>query len=239
MIAGTLSPPRHLPSTFREKSTDSRWRSYVSTIERKIIMRAQALAGRPARALEMGCEGEEWAKMLSELGWNMTCVDANSSSLAICKAKLPEATCILTKPQAATIPCVSSSQSLLLCIQAAPIIQSGWFMAEAARVLKDNGIVVGVFSNRHSVRGWFVNFRRRLAGAFDDIYSKPYSSLRNELANHGLSLIYEEGFCWGPFAGRSNSPLIPAFAFAERLLCLNRIPHFSPWIAFIAKKRAP
>ena len=56
------------------------------------------------------------------------------------------------------------------------------------------------------------------------------------LAGAGFEVLHEEGYCWSPFARTSNSPLVPVFVQAERMLGLHRWIALSPWIAFVARK---
>jgi hypothetical protein len=174
--------------------------------------------------------------MLADLGWNMTCTDIDAATLNVCRSKLPQATCILTRPQDTRLPCTSASVALLLCIEVAPVIQTSWFASEAARCLADEGILVGVFWNRASLRGAAVALKERLQRRNTPFYKQTYRAFRRSLLDNGFALLHEEGFCWGPFGRASNSPLIPGFIALETGLRLDRLPVVSPWIAFIARK---
>jgi SAM-dependent methyltransferase len=223
--------------TYWEKVAATRWGAYVSEIEKQAILQAQSMAGKPGRALEMGCEGGRWSKLLADLGWQMTCVDVDPQTMAVCQRKVPAARCILRSPRDETIPCEADSMDLLVCVEVAPVIQSDWFLPEAGRVLCKNGILVGVCWNRTSARGVFSRVKQRLAPDTDTaFYSRSYSGWRKDLGRAGFQLVHEEGFCWSPFGRASNSPLVPFFTRLERLLGLHRMTKFSPWIVFVARK---
>ena len=226
-----------VPQTYWEKAAATRWGAYVTDVEKRAILRAAALAGKPAQALEIGCDGGRWSKLLADAGWQMTCVDVNPKTLAICQQKVPAARCILSHPQDATIPCEPDSTDLLLCVEVAPVIQSDWFLPEAGRVLRENGILAGVCWNRTSLRGLMSGFKERLAPTTDTVfYSRSYSGWRKDLGRAGFQAVHEEGFCWGFFGRMSHSPLIPVFTKLEHLLQLQRLAALSPWIVFIARK---
>ena len=225
--------------TFWERAATTKWGRYVSHIEEGAILKAASLAGKPAQALEIGCDGGRWSRLLSDSGWQMTCIDVDPKTLAVCQRKMPTAKCILSSPQDETIPCKADSTSLLLCVEVAPVIQSHWLLPEACRVLRENGILVGVFWNRTSVRGFAWRIKHRLVPDTGAVfYSRPYSDWRKDLVRAGFQLVHEEGFCWSFFGRESNSPLIPLFTRLERLLQLHRMTAFSPWIVFIARKNS-
>jgi SAM-dependent methyltransferase len=226
-----------LAMTFWERAATTKWGRYVTRMEERAILQAAALAGNSTQALEIGCDGGRWSKLLSDSGWQMTCIDVNPQTLAVCQQKVPAAKCILSSPHAVTIPCEPDSTDLLLCLEVAPVIQSNWFLPEAGRVLRKNGIFVGVCWNRTSLRGFYARVKQRFAPTSDMLfYRRSYSGWREDLGRAGFELVHEEGFCLSFFGRMSNSPMIPLFTRLERLLQLHRLTTLSPWIIFIARK---
>jgi SAM-dependent methyltransferase len=221
--------------TFWENVNSKRWGAYISEIERRAILRSMDISKLPATALELGCEGGRWLSLLTTLGWSVACTDVNEEVLKVCKKRIPAADCILVKPHDSKVPYVSSSVDLLLCIEVAPVIQSAWFIEEACRLLRKNGLLVGVCWNRSSFRGLYSHIKSRLTGA-RDFYSSAYPAWRKKLVQQGFSIIYEEGFCWFPFGRASDSILIPYCVRIEKFLGLPKLVSFSPWIVFIARK---
>ena len=221
--------------TYWEKVASTRWGDYITNIHKRAILRAHDLSifGKPATALEIGCEGGRWSKLLTDLGWSMICTDINEKTLALCKKRIPTANCILVRSDENTLPCESESVGLLLCIEVCPVIQADWFIREAFRILQNAGLIVGVFYNRLSFRGFFVHTISK--GKFD-YYKLSYPSWRRKLLDSGYSILYEEGYCWFPFRRASNSVLVPYFARLEKCLGLCKLPRISPWIVFIAQK---
>jgi SAM-dependent methyltransferase len=223
--------------TYWENVAATAWGNYVSGVERRIILHAQSLAGNPTKALEIGCEGGRWAKLLADMGWRLTCIDVDTSMLNECRRKVPNAECILADRKDVAIPCDSGSMSLVLCVEVAPVIQSDWFLSEAARVLRIEGIFVGTVWNKVSLRGLTARIRhngeRRNGPRF---YKHSYRAWKRQLCNAGFEVVHEEGLCWAPFGRTSNSSLIPFATNLERLLRLHHVPTISPWIAFIARK---
>jgi SAM-dependent methyltransferase len=118
--------------TLWEMIASTKWGSYISEIEKRALLKAHILAARPAEALEIGCEGGRWSKLLSDLGWKMTCIDVDAKALAICQRRLPAADCILVDSQARKLPCNTGSLGLVLCIEVPHVMpDSDWFISEA------------------------------------------------------------------------------------------------------------
>jgi len=225
--------------TYWDNVAETRWGAYLTAIERRVILKAQALAGHPQAAIDAGCGSGRWSKMISELGWKVTCLEISPGALEICRLNVPSAKGILTEPSDTSLPCETGSANLLLCIEAFPLIQADWFPTEARRVLAEDGIFVGVYMNRHSWRGLACQVKYRLKrDPFRNVfYTSAYSDWRRQLKQNGFELVHEESCSWGPFSRASNSMLVPAFTRFERLIGLSRLIAWSPWVVFIARKR--
>jgi SAM-dependent methyltransferase len=218
-------------ATVWERVANRRWGTYTSEIARQAILRSHGLVGKPTNALEIGCEGGRWSLLLTSLGWKMTCVDTDHEALKLCQKRIPTATCVLANATDERIPCEADSMDLLLCMEVAPVVQAPWFISEGCRILRDGGLMVGVFWNRLSLRGAFVRHR-----GDKDHYKHAYAAWKRKMSNHGMHIIYEEGYCWFPFHRTSDSVYIPFFTLLEKSLGLRKLTRFSPWIAFIAQK---
>lgn len=223
----------HAPVPFWESlAISTRWGGYISAIEEKVIRLAHVLAERPTTALEVGCEGGRWSRMLTDLGWRMTCTDINPEAIRFCQHRLPDATCILVSPEDTRLPCEVESMDLLLCIEVSCVPLYDWIKDEAARVLRPGGLYVGTFLNRRSYRG----LKHLFASSEHDYYAHSYPLWRADMRTRGFTFLHEEGYCWPPFRRGSDSPLIPTAARIERAIGLHRIPGVSPWVLCIARK---
>ena len=227
----------HSPATAWETVATTRWGQYTTEVVEDAIRTAARMAAPPRSALEIGCEGGRWSRLLASLGWTMTCTDVDPSVLAVCQQRVPGATCVLVSRQDTTLPCHSAAINLMLCVEVFPVIDSGWFPQEASRVLADDGVLVGVVQNRRSLRGMFVRVKQALVGQSQRFYNLSYSQWRRRMHAAGFEIAIERGYCWFPLSRESNSVLAPLFVQLERLLGLGRITSFSPWVVFIARKR--
>ena len=224
--------------THWDKIARSKWGGYITEVEKRVILKGNDLAKKPGIALEIGCEGGRWSKLLADLGWDMICTDINPDTLAICQKRIPKANCILVRKEDTTLPCKSENLQLLLCIEVIQVLGNAWFMTEAFRVLQNDGLVVGVFKNKLSLRGYFLHLISSIKGEFD-FYARAYPTWRHQLCRHGFEMLYEEGICWFPFRRDSNSSLVLTCTQLERSLGLRRLPSLSPWIVFPAQKKSP
>jgi SAM-dependent methyltransferase len=219
---------------FWEPISQKRWGKYISGVEEEMIRFAIEVSNEPRSSLEIGAEGGRWSKLLSDLGWQLTCTDIDSEALAICKERIPESNCVLVDPDSREFPCESASQGLLLAIEVHELVEQNWFIDEAKRVLASGGIFVGVFQNRHSWRA-VLNLRSSVMGAMKH-YTAGYSPWRAKLKRLGFEVLREEGICWMPFGRMSDSKLIPLAVQLEKTMGLRRLASISPWIVFAAKK---
>lgn len=222
-----------------DKVAETRWGRYVIEVERDVILRAHSLVGHHDRAVDVGCGSGRWSKILSGLGWTMTCIDVDPPSLEVCKLNVPAAECTLANPNDTAIPCETNSASMALCIEVAPVLESAWFVPELKRVLKDSGVFVGVHVNRRSWRGLAVRLKYLLSPCPSSsiYYLGSYAAWKKNLLQSGFEMVHEEGFCWSPFQRSSNFVLVPIFTRLERLLHLHRLVSISPWIVFVARKK--
>ncbi len=217
----------------------TRWGRYLAEVEKKLILRGEEYAGNIGEGVDMGCGGGRWSKLLADRGWSMTCMDVDSADLAVCQRKVPSANCVLASKESTSIPVPTASARLMLCIEVVPIIEAQWFPPEASRVLQEGGVLIGVCINGQSLRAMASRLSNRIATGRKNyrFYQTSYSECRQRLERNGFEIMHEESCCWGPFSRESNSPFVPAFVKMERVLGLNRVVTWGPWIAFIARKK--
>jgi SAM-dependent methyltransferase len=231
-----LKSVRNAP-LFWEAVSEGRWGKYISSIEADMIQFAHKELGQPTTALEIGAEGGRWAKMLANLGWQMTCTEIDPVAVEICQQRLPESHCILVDESSQEFPCDSDSKKLILAIEVHELVEQDWFMSEVDRVLQNGGVFVGVFQNKHSWRA-LLNLKSRLNGTMRH-YTAAFWPWKRKMKAMGFEILREEGICWMPFGRLSNSRLVPAAAFLEKALCLRRLTALSPWIVFAVRKGQP
>ena len=231
MISDVTDPDRTI--TYWEDIANTKWGAYISSIEKKVIMKAHYLVDKPSTALEIGCEGGRWSRLLSELGWKMICTDIDKESLELCKKRIPSANCVHVTPQDTRLPCDAESVKMLLCVEVFPVIQANWFTDETVRVLLPGGLLIGVFLNRLSIRGVYVRqFKKNV-----DNYKLIYTVWKKQLSQKNMEIIHDEGLCWFPFSRNSNSKYIDYLSDVEGKFGLKRLTVLSPWIVFIARKK--
>ena len=228
----------HRPATVWETVATTRWGQYTTEVVEDAIRRGAVMAAPARSAMEVGCEGGRWSRLLASMGWAMTCTDVDPTVLSVCQQRVPTANCILVSPTATTLPSASSTMNLMLCLEVFPVMDSMWFLPEANRVLTDDGVLVGVMLNKQSLRGMFVRLRQSLAPQFEAFYQLSHSEWRRRMSAAGFEIAFERGYCWFPLSRESNSVLAPLFVQLERRLGLGHLTSLSPWVVFVARKRS-
>ena len=222
---------------FFERIGSNAWSRYLDQAERRAVKRAHHYAQEPMRVLDIGAGNGRWSTMLHELGWQPVCADVDERSLAACRERLPQATCLLMRETDRQFALPDQSCGMLVCIEVLHVISTEWFIQEAARLLAPGGVLVGVFGNRRSARGAYRHLHYRISGSRGlDYYSCSYPRWKRALEVAGFELLEEEGLGWFPFSRGSDSRLIRPLVALERRLGLGRLPNLSPWVTFVARK---
>ena len=217
------------------QAEETTWGRYLGDIEERGILRAEALAERPGRTIDIGCGGGRWSKLLADRGWDVTSTDIDRDALAVCQRKVPSAKCLLVESSDHRIPVASGSLQLVLCMEVPHVVEAGWLPHEVDRVLSANGIVVGVQFNLHSWRGAVWNVKRPFKES-DGSYTISYARWRRRWRRQGFAMLHEEAFSWGPCKRNGNSRFVPGVVKAERALGLDRVVRWGPWVLFVARK---
>lgn len=220
-----------------ERVAATRWGRYISAEEEAQVLRAAAEAPPPRHALDIGCGGGRWTRLLLDRGWTTTSLDVDPRAVAATAARNPGADCRLVRPDARELPSDDGSASLLVCIEVEPVVSAEWFPAEAGRVLVRGGRLVTVVWNRASLRGWATDTASRLRGRGPHpFYQHTYRTWRRRLLDSGFRLETERGLCWFPFGRASDSPLVPVGVAIERGLGLGSATSLSPWVVVTATR---
>ena len=154
---GKHTEPTNL--TFWENiATNSIWGKYINDIEKNTIKKAFQLIKNKNCVLEIGCDSGKWLDLASKNGFPILIgTDVNPNSEQVCLIKNKNIEFHNTNPSDKILPVKDNSIDLILVIEVIPVIHSEWFYNEARRVLKPNGIVVGVITNKLSLRGFLYN----------------------------------------------------------------------------------
>ena len=221
--------------TYWERCAEKRWGKHLSEFEHKLVAYAVSMTRGPGAALEIGCEGGRWSRLLSESGWGITCTDVDEKVLEVCQARIPKAKCILVKPTDKELPVRSNTIRLMLCIEVWELAHKRWLFAEAHRALEDGGLLVITCPNRLSWRGTY-SFLRGTAGKW---YPGTYSGWKRKAQESGFEILMEEGYAWCPFQRASDSRWVGILTRLEIVLRLRYLTVVSPWVGVVVQKTQP
>jgi SAM-dependent methyltransferase len=213
------------------------WGGYITALEAHTIVQAQQAAPQPLHALDVGCGGGRWSRLLRDLGWSVTALDVDPDALAACADLNPGIDCRLVGPEDRQLPAEDASVSLVVCIEVREVAHSDWFLPEVRRVLRPGGQLVAVTWNRTSLRGQVADAVSRIRLSQPHAwYRTSYRSWRQQLRTAGLDVESERGLCWFPFTRTSDSRLVPVCVAIEERLGLSRLVTLSPWVLVTASK---
>jgi SAM-dependent methyltransferase len=233
-VITTFEPP------WERIARETRWGQYLTRAESRAFARGVSVATDHRVALDVGCEGGRWARLLVDDDWKVTCTDVHADVLDVCRTRLPSARCVLVTPECTQLPVESETVGLVLCLEVFQVVHEDWFLDEVDRVLAPGGVLVAVVSNRTSHRRWLWRFKRKDPDprARLPMYSRSYRSWRRYLEDRGFVVDQEEGVGWMPFPRESNSRLVAPLTTLERLLGLRHLVTLSPWICVVIRREA-
>jgi SAM-dependent methyltransferase len=142
---------------------------------------------------------------------------------------------LLTLGDALRLPFADASMDCVIAIQCLMFFDYYDFLEECSRVLKDGGLLIGQFLNRHSYK-WVA---KKLFGR--DNHSRigyvSYHEFVRATVSFGFDVQAVHGYNWLPFNRLSDSALVKLLSFVERGLLLNHLYHISPWVLIGATKK--
>lgn len=239
-----LKQNNNISITFWESVNNTKWGNYIFEIEKKGLFLASNFCQNKGGLIEIGFDGGHWLQKVESLGWKRILgldIESNISGFKIAKERLPNAQLWLVDKNNKTINIESNSLDLVYCLGVPPVVNSDWFYFESNRVLKKNGIIYFSTTNKNSVRAIILKilrfFGKKQSKYLLPSYTKSYKDFCELLNKNDFEILYTEGYCWFPFSRGSNSIFVPIFIQIERILKLNKVLSFSPWLIFIARKK--
>lgn len=188
------------------------------------------------RVLDYGCGSGTWSFYLQRHGFEAIGVDIDVEALKIYQGRIPSSRVIRVAALDKRIPLADESVDLIIVISLSQMFENDWFVREAGRVLKPNGILVGSLQNKISWRGFTHKVKSALQRTKNPfmISFRKFKSLTNRM---GFDLVFSRGFSWIPIPSRlSDSTLFPILKTAEQFLLLGYLRTVSPNVVFVLRK---
>jgi 2-polyprenyl-3-methyl-5-hydroxy-6-metoxy-1,4-benzoquinol methylase len=190
--------------------------------------------------LDVGAGSGRHSQSLVARGVRVLALETNLLPLQKYLRKEPRVLPCLVQAKSEVLPLRAGSVDCVLCIEVLNVAESRWFWQECGRILRDGGIVVASYLNKHSYKGLI----RRLTMMFARNppawriweYTTTPAAMRSMIAEAGLISAGTRGLNWVPFNRHSNSRMVSWLVSAEQGLGLTRLPSISPWVLLCAKK---
>ena len=219
-----------------QRVANLRWGIYLTQVEQAAIDHGMQIVGDPGEALDIGCEGGRWTRMMLDRGWDVTSTEVCERKVAKCQELNPQADCRLVSPTDQTLPVEDASMDFIVSIEV-DVNEQPWFAKELYRVLRPGGVVAYTINNSQSWRGVLANAKCRLRKE-ELYYISSYRSIRRQLKSLGFEMQRQEGFCWLPFGRFSDSRWVSPLTNLERMIGLRKLATLSPWVMVVCQKKA-
>lgn len=109
------------------------------------------------------------------------------------------------------------------------------FLAQVHQVLKPKGWMLLTTHNVVSMIGLERLIRSSKYHSTSGAYTHSYWEVRRTLQESGFDILESHGFRWIPANRESQNRFIPLCGYLERLLFLERLPYFAPWIFWVVR----
>jgi SAM-dependent methyltransferase len=152
-----------------------------------------------AAALDLGCGGGTYVRLLAGLGHRAIGVDYSLPSLARARGADPGGKARYLAGEAYTLPFRAEAFDLVLCIGVLQALaEPARAIGEMARVLRPGGVLVVEALNGRGLAGLVREAARRARRLPPRVKSYPPGNVRRWLAAHGLQVEVARGLCLPP-----------------------------------------
>jgi ubiquinone/menaquinone biosynthesis C-methylase UbiE len=212
---------------FWETAARTKLGKYLTDIETQFVLNAIE-ATQPHMILDIGAGAGKFSLLAAKSNIDVVSIDIVSYGLKRLQLKQPDVQVI--KADARKIPLKDGIFDSIVMVEVLDYIpELEEVFSDCQRTLKNEASFVFSFGNRASLK-------QKLKQLRGNSYLHSYKSVMKSLAEADFKVRKKQGFNWLPFGRTSENPLVPSFAFTERILGLRRIPRLSPWVMVHAVK---
>jgi ubiquinone/menaquinone biosynthesis C-methylase UbiE len=192
---------------------------------------------KPEVILDVGAGPGRLEPMLSSFSSQVICTEVDPSLIKVLASKGRNVMPLLVSKETQTLPLADASVDVVICIELPGLAEQDWFYSECQRILKLGGVVITTITNRLSWKGTIAKFTQRsythVSGRY---YEHTIREIKMSLRRHGFIVHRARGMNWLPFSRSSDSPLIRIFASLERIIQLDKLVSYSPWVILEIRK---
>ncbi len=212
---------------FWETAARTKLGKYLTDIETHFVLNAIETT-QPRMILDIGAGAGKFSLLAAKSNIDVVSIDIVSYGLKRLQLKKPDVQVI--KADARRIPLKDGIFDAIVMIEVIDYIpELDEVFKDCQRTLKKDASFVFSFGNKTSVK-------QKLKQLRGNSYLHSYKSVMKNLAKADFKVTKKQGYNWLPFGRTSENPLVPLFAFTERISGLKRIPSLSPWVMVHAVK---
>ena len=212
---------------FWETAVRTKVGKYLTDIETHFVLNAVEPL-QPQMILDIGAGAGKFSLLTAKSNITVVSIDIVSYGLKRLQLKNPDVQVI--KADARKIPLKDELFDAIIMIEVLDYIpELDQVFTDCKRTLKKEASFVFSFGNKASLKQKL----RQLKGKS---YLHSYKSVMKNLSKTTFKIIKKQGYNWLPFGRTSQNPLVPLFAFTEKIFGLRRLPSLSPWVIVHAAK---
>ncbi len=212
---------------FWETAARTQLGKYLTDIETHFVLNSIETT-QPRMILDIGAGAGKFSLLAANSDIDVVSIDIVSYGLRRLQLKKPDVQII--KADARKIPLRDGIFDAIVMIEVLDYIpELDQVFNDCQRTLKKEASFTFSFGNTTSLKQKVKQLR-------GNSYLHSYKSVMKNLAKADFKVRRKQGYNWLPFGRTSENPLVPLFAFTERILGLRRIPSLSPWVMVQAIK---
>lgn len=184
--------------------------------------------------LDVACGSGRFSIPISQTGINVVAVDYDLVPLKKLKAKNGSTSIQICRGDANKLPFKKSSFDYIVSIETVDYLDPEKFISQCNKLLKIDGFLLFTLANNSSYKKYI----QRALSKHRIFYRYTFHDIISCLEKEGFKVERCIGYNWVPFKRGSNSNLIATFEILENVFLLKYFSAISPWVFFIAKKKA-
>ncbi|HLN45770.1 MAG TPA: class I SAM-dependent methyltransferase [Candidatus Sulfotelmatobacter sp.] len=218
----TSQAPDLSVETHWEIAAKTRMGKYLTNLETDFISKSINLNQGNITVMDVGAEAGRFSILAANSKATVVSIDVNSYALKRLKLKNKKVNTI--QADARHLPLMDNMFDVVFMIEVLDYIpELDQALNECKRTLKPRASCILSFGNKSSLKA-------KLKAMHGKSYCHSYKQAVQCLFDSGFRIKRKRGYSWLPFGRTSQSNLVTALAWGERIFGLRKVVRFSPWV---------